>query len=283
MMRLLKIGLALTIAGLSPALHAKTPEAAPVEVMVLGAYHFGNPGLDVNNMKADSVLTPDRQTELDRLARALLAFRPTKVMVERVSDTADLADSNYARFTVDKLKTESNEISQIGYRVARLAALSAVQAIDEQPKAGEPDYFPFDTLMQTAQKHGQTSVIEQANSRVQSWMKSFEAAQKSESISQLLVRMNDPSSPTYGMDFYYAVLPVGDNDVQSGADLNAMWYLRNAKIFAKLMRSTKPGDRVIVVYGAGHAFWLSHFARYTPGYRFVDPMPYLKRAGGRAR
>ena len=45
--------LAIAISFAAPAL-----AAPPVEVMVLGAYHFGNPGLDTNNIQVDSVLTP---------------------------------------------------------------------------------------------------------------------------------------------------------------------------------------------------------------------------------
>jgi hypothetical protein len=74
------------------------------------------------------------------------------------------------------------------------------------------------------------------------------------------------------------MLAVGDKDQQTGADLNAGWYLRNAKIFGKLMHVAKPGDRVLVVYGSGHGFWLRHFASLTPGYRNVDVMPYLAKA-----
>ena len=50
----------------------------PVDVMVLGAYHFGNPGLDTNNINVDSVLTPEKQAQLEAVAKALLAFRPTR-------------------------------------------------------------------------------------------------------------------------------------------------------------------------------------------------------------
>lgn len=39
----------------------------PVEVMVLGSYHFGSPAMDVNNIQVDSVLTPGKQAELDAL------------------------------------------------------------------------------------------------------------------------------------------------------------------------------------------------------------------------
>jgi hypothetical protein len=63
-----------------------------------------------------------------------------------------------------------------------------------------------------------------------------------------------------------------------GADLNAGWYLRNAKIFGKLMQVARPGDRVLVVYGGGHGYWLRHFAGTVPGYRNVDVRPYLEKA-----
>ena len=40
------------------------PPPASVQVMVLGSYHFDNPGRDVVNIKADDVRTPKRQREL---------------------------------------------------------------------------------------------------------------------------------------------------------------------------------------------------------------------------
>lgn len=265
--------LALALLFATPAL-----AAPPVEVLVLGAYHFGNPGLDLNNMKADSVLTPQRQRELQRVAAALAAFKPTHVMVEMQSDAPDLAVAEYARFDDAMLAKDANEIVQIGYRTARLAGLRTVNGIDEQPKAGEPDYFPFDKVQAAAAKFGQTAVLDASNAPIAASMKSFEAAQKTSSVAQLLARMNAPGAALNGMDSYYGILAIGDHDDQAGADLNAAWYLRNAKIFGKLVSLTKPGDRVLVVYGGGHGFWLRHFASLTPGYRSVDVMPYLKRA-----
>jgi Family of unknown function (DUF5694) len=247
----------------------------PVEVMVLGAYHFGNPGQDVNNIQVDSVLVPKKQAELDALARALLTFRPTKVMVERESDAPDFAMQAYSEFTLEKLKTIANEADQIGYRVAHLAGLKIVHGIDEQPRYGEPDYFPYNAMQDVAKQHGQTGVIDTANLPVKAFLTQFEADQKTKSVADLLIGVNTyPIYTTIAVEYSY--LKIGDKDDQAGADLNAMWYLRNAKIFAKLMQVAKPGDRVLVVYGAGHNYWLRHFATETPGYKFVDPVPYLK-------
>jgi len=258
------------------------PALVPVQVMVLGSYHFGNPGRDINNMKADSVLTPQRQRELERVADALAKFRPTHVMVEMQSKEPDLAIAEYRRFDAKMLASDANEIVQIGYRTASRVGLTAVQGIDEQPGEGEPDYFPYDKLEATAGRLGKTPLLQSLNADTGAWIKSFEAAQKGSSVGQLLLQMNDPRGPQGKMDYYYNALAIGDRDDQAGADLNAMWYLRNAKIFSKLMLIAKPGAtepaRVLLVYGAGHLFWLKHFARHTPGYIDVDVTPYLKRA-----
>lgn len=248
-----------------------------IDVMVLGVYHFGNPGLDTNNIEVDSVLTPAKQAQLDAVAKALLRFRPTRVMVEMQSDAPDLATKAYARFKLADLASDANEITQIGFRIANLAGLKAVEGIDEQPGPGEPDYYPYDKLQDTAVKFGQTGLITVANLPVKAWVATFERDQKTKSIGELLIRTN--TDPIYvGMTDYYTLLPIGDNDTQTGADLNAVWYLRNAKIFAKLMHVARPGDRVLVVYGGGHGYWLRHFAKSVPGYRLIDPVPYLKRA-----
>lgn len=66
----------------------------------------------------------------------------------------------------------------------------------------------------------------------------------------------------------------GDQEEQPGADLNAAWYRRNLKIFAKLTQIAKPGDRMLVVFGAGHSFWLRHFVQNTPGFELVEPNHY---------
>ena len=47
-------------------------------------------------------------------------------------------------------------------------------------------------------------------------------------------------------NFYYALLSLANEKEQPGAELNAAWYQRNAKIFAKLTQIAQPGDRVLV-------------------------------------
>lgn len=267
--------LAATIGG------APATAAEPVQVMVLGTYHFGNPGLDLNNMKAEDVTTPQRQAELAALAAALAEYWPTKIMVESLAKGPELIDVRYAAFAPAALATDRNETVQIGYRLANRLGHSKVYAIDEQPGEGEPDYFPFDKVASFAETHGQMERLDAIMAYGAAATKEMEAKQKTHSVAGLLADINSPEKETADIGPYYQLLSVGDAAQQPGADLNAMWYLRNAKIFAKLMAVAAPGDRLLVVYGSGHNYWLRHFARATPGYVSVDPSPYLRKAAGR--
>ena len=54
-------------------------------------------------------------------------------------------------------------------------------------------------------------------------------------------------------NFYYALLSLANEKEQPGAELNAAWYQRNAKIFAKLTQIAQPGDRGPDRGGQDHA------------------------------
>ena len=42
-----------------------------------------------------------------------------------------------------------------------------------------------------------------------------------------------------------------------------------------MQRISEPGDRVFVIYGAGHIPHLRYFAAQSPYFCLVDPLPYL--------
>ncbi|MDQ3477739.1 MAG: DUF5694 domain-containing protein [Pseudomonadota bacterium] len=273
--------LALIASAITASFAFPASAAEPVHVMILGTYHFDNPGQDLNNIKADDVLKPRRQEELEALASALATFKPTKIMVERVARTPDLIDPHFTSFAPDKLRQERDERYQIGYRIAHQLKLGRVYAIDEQPEKGEPDYFPFGAVAEYAQANGMGERLKKMMATPAAETKAFEERQRTQSIAQLLLHSNEPTGFYSSIGGYYETLAIGDTNRQPGADLNAMWYLRNAKIFSKLMTVAQPGDRVLVVYGSGHNYWLRHFATQTPGFRSVDPRPYLKKAAAK--
>jgi hypothetical protein len=114
--------------------------------------------------------------------------------------------------------------------------------------------------------------------QVEADKKEFEKRQARTHLATLLMDTNEPSPWRAGISGYYEMLGIGNTQEQPGAELNAYWYMRNAKIFGKLMTVTDPGDRVLVIFGGSHAYWLRHFAKEVMGFQDVDPRPYLRTA-----
>jgi len=279
MKRLLALVASLSVAACATAspVEETTTQPDAVQIMVIGAFHMGNPGQDVANAEVDNMLTDERQAEIAAVADALAAFKPTVVAVERITEAPDYIDPKYQAFTPDMLSENADERYQIAYRLANEVGVTRVYGIDEQPSDGEPDYFPFDALMAHAEETGQAEALQGQIADIQQLMADFSATQKDNSVAEMLLMFNsggELSSP----DFYYRTFTYDRGETQPGAELQAYWFMRNAKIFSKLAQVTKPGDRVVVVYGAGHKFWLDHFAENTPGYALIDPAPYLENA-----
>lgn len=273
---MLKILAAVAALVLPTAALAQTPEPEPVEVMILGTYHFGNPGQDLHNARVDPVTTPDKQAQLEAVAEGLARFRPTAIAVERVApDQTTLLDPRFPAFTPADLLTNPDERTQIAYRLAHRLGLTRVYAIDEQDREGQPSYFPFEDVQAWAQAHDRMDDLGAMHAEVAAMMADLERRQSSETVGQLLAAFNAPERVASDQGFYARLMAFGAGDEQPGAFLNGRWYTRNAMIFARLMQVARPGDRIVVVYGAGHGFWLRQMVETMPGFQLVEPNDYL--------
>ena len=279
---MMALGCAALSACVTPAptekatLEKSDPDA--VQVMIIGAFHMGNPGQDVANAEIENMLTDQRQAEIAAVASAIAEFNPNVVAVERITEAPEYVDPKYNAFKPEMLKEIPDERYQIGYRLANMMNLAQVYGVDEQPSDGEPDYFPFGELMAHADATGQAEVLQQQITEIQAIVGAFAEKQKTHNFAELLLLQNSGSDLKENSEFYYRTFVYDRGEAQPGAELQAYWFMRNAKIFSKLMQVTEPGDRVVVVYGAGHKPWLDHFAGHTPGYVNINPVPYLEKA-----
>jgi len=179
------------LVGTNLSAQDSVPDPPPIQVMVLGTYHFGNPGLDLHNMKVESVLTPAKQVELADVATRLAKFNPTKIAVEALSDRPDFGTKKFAEFTPEKLATNPDERVQIAYRLAYKLGQKVVYGIDEQSET--IDYFPFDKVDTYAKGHGQSAALAGLQENVEQMVKQMEVAQKTKPIRLMLADQNEPA------------------------------------------------------------------------------------------
>ena len=65
--------------------------------MILGVYHFANPGLDYVKSDLDDHLSEKRQKQIAEVVELLAKFRPTKIAIEDVPESK-ATQTNYEAF-----------------------------------------------------------------------------------------------------------------------------------------------------------------------------------------
>lgn len=241
--------------------------APPTQVMIVGTYHFSNPGHDQHNVASDDVLEPQKQRQLEAIDRALAKFHPTRVAVEWPKD---LADERYGKFLHGELAPSHNEVVQLGFRVAKSAGLARVEGVDVD---GD---FPYEPVAAFAQAHGMTPQLTDAQDAIQAMVEKVTALQK-QGIAVALREMNRPEAIAKDFSFYGNLLRYGAGDEQPGAALLAAWTKRNLEICARLVQTIQAGDHVVVFYGSGHAYLLRQCVREVPGLALVEANDYLPK------
>ncbi|THD59347.1 DUF5694 domain-containing protein [Phenylobacterium sp.] len=256
--------------ALASQARAADPPASPppVEVMVVGVFHMSNPGRDLHNLKVDDVLEPKRQGEIAAVTAALARFKPTKVGVEW---PADVVAERYKQYLAGTLAPSRNEVVQLGFRLAKTAGSEGVYSLDAD---GD---FPYERLQNFAETRGFKGLLDEQNAIIQRQVAEEARLLAEKGVAADLRFLNDPERIKADNGFYRAMLHIGLNSDQPGVDLLSAWYRRNLQICANLLQLAKPGDRVAVFFGSGHAFLLRQCVTETPGYKLVEANDYLPR------
>lgn len=249
-MRRLALCLTLLFASLAAAAEP------PARVLLLGTWHFANPGLDLHNTRSVDVLEAPAQAQIAALVDRLAQFAPDRVFVEW---PAEITDQRYTAYLADELPVSRNEVVQLGFRLARRQGHARVHGIDVEGR------FPFEAVMAWAQANGQGEALLAGQGEIAAWTAEIETLQQTRGIAAALERMNRQDRIDAGHGRYMELLRYGSGADQPGAALNAAWFERNIRTCALLLQNLAAGERAVVIFGAGHLPWLQRCVLDTPG------------------
>jgi Family of unknown function (DUF5694) len=250
-------------------------EVKRAEVLVLGVYHMANPGHDIFNMAADDVLAPTRQKEIAELAAVLERFKPTKIALE--NDSQKKLDERYAKYLAGQYVLTANEIDQIGLRLAKDLAHTAIYAVDAD---GD---FPFQRVINYAKATGQSARLDAHMADIGQMVKAESEYLKSHTVLQTLLYMNSDAKVAQSVGFYYLEARYGEPGDYAGPDLLAEWYRRNVRIYNNVTKLVAtPEDHILVIFGAGHLGWLRQDFAADPTLRLRKLEDFVPAATGGA-
>jgi hypothetical protein len=248
----------------------RTTSAKKARVLVLGVFHMANPGRDMFNLQVDDVLAPRRQKELSDLAEMLKRFQPTKIALESPAGSEKIR-KQYEDYLAGNYSMTRSESDQIGFRLAKELGHKQVYGIDIQ---GD---FPFDPIAQFAKKNGKEELLNGLISQVPKEIEAMSAVLSKGTITDLLRYINQDEHARRDHEFYMSLAQFAGNGEYPGPDLLAAWYQRNIRIYSNLRGMIdSPDDRVLVIYGSGHLFWLQRDVLDSPDLELVRLSDYAK-------
>lgn len=243
----------------------RTPDERP-ELLILGTAHFAGPGLDVFNPEVEDVLSERRQAEITRVVEHLRAFDPQYVAVEFPRAAAPALDRRYEDYRDGRYELNESEMDQLGLRLAALLDLDRVHAVDWN---GNP---PGEAVAYDWMRYGEEHAPERLGALLDP--ATHEAAYVSlheQSVGAWLRELNEPELLVAAHRVYFDFALLGDDEHQPGANWVGAWYARNLRIFGNLVRIGAQADqRIVVIYGLGHAYLLRQFAEESGAFAVVD-------------
>lgn len=239
------------------------------KVIVLGTFHFDNPGLDIVNTKIDDVFAPKRQKEILEIIRLLKKFKPTKIAIEANYGNQKI-EQQYNDYLNNKYQLTRNEIDQIGYRLAKELGHKKIYPTDWSGN------FDFEKVQDFAKINEQKEKLDELINIVKLRSDADEKFLQNHTFRQYFRKINLPATLQTDMEFYFHLVDFGKDENYVGTDVLTQWYERNLKIYTNIVRITEnPNDRILVLYGAGHAFLLNQFLRDSRKYEIISPLKYL--------
>ena len=218
----------------------------PAQIMLIGTFHFSNPGKDTVKVDDVDVFDDVSQQYLQQLAERLAEFKPTRVLLEYDPAKEDLINQRYTDYLAGTYELGTNEIYQLGFRIARQSGLETVQSFDHREL-----HWQADAMFEYAKSHDSPE-MKTFNEIIKRITKEEAQARTNENLRGLLMRSNDDERDRLNMDLYLATNAIGAGDGYSGADASASWWHRNFRMYANIQKVAKPGERIIAIGGSGH-------------------------------
>jgi len=278
-----RFALVATLMVFAAPLHAASAPcpAGRDPILILGTFHMEGGSEDAVKSHPGDMTTPKRQAEIEALVEKLARFRPTVVAIEsqRISN---YWNDRYAEWLDGRYTLGTNEIEQVGFRLAKRMGLARLTPVDysmwmdgltpaerHTPKpapksaasAATPDADPSPLMLE----------IRRAVARDDSML-------AHSTVSAYYAYLNTPEQAAlhHRWDVISNLEPGSGDAIYENTDLAANWYKRNLRIFTNILDARKPGDRVFLLIGAGHLQILGDLASASPGLCRVDPRDYLK-------
>lgn len=252
------------------------------EALLIGTFHYNNPGADVAKTKSFDILSEDSQLELKKISSEIKNYNPTKIFVEWPYNEQKELDSLYLIYTKgnyfdnDSLSNFylKNEIFQLAFRVAKENNLKKVYAIDYATP------FPFEDVMKEIEDNNQSDLKKRIEEGISKFTVDFDhKIESGVSLTELTYFVNSQEMRKFSNYFHndLMLLAGGTNDF-SGPLLTSEWFKRNLYMWSLIQKNvTRSDERIMVLAGTSHVAMLELFIKENDNWKVKELQQVMEK------
>ncbi len=249
-----------------------------INVLLIGTYHFNNPGFDAVKVKERNILDKQSQAELEQLTDLIKKkINPDKVFVENEFQKRDMLNGMYQKYLknekfydADTLKNafwkrfySENEMFQLGFRLAKKAKNKAIYSLDDRLE------FRYDLVMKRVKED------EKLNQKFQAILadsgKKINECMSQPTLNDVLRCYNNEEQIKSNKGFYLSFINTIDPADKFGVNLVTDWYKRNLSMYAYFQNQISDTDKnVVILVGAGHAAMIKDFILNDARFHLIE-------------
>ncbi len=245
------------------------------EILLLGTFHYNNPGADAVKHDVLDVMTDDGQKQLEKLADKIVKYNPSKIFVEWNLSEQDKLDKLYQKylngtyFDDEKLNDfyRKNEIFQLGFRIAKKLGHSKIYGVDYSNVE-----MDFEAMIKSISDAKQQDLQEKLNLTLEEMSKNMSEKMATMSLEELYIDGNKPEEVAANIELYNEIsVKAGRLENTTGATMVSQWYKRNLLIWSSIQKIVDENDKkIIVLFGGGHTAILDQIVRYNRNWKTAD-------------
>ncbi|PQJ80548.1 DUF5694 domain-containing protein [Polaribacter porphyrae] len=244
------------------------------EVLLIGTFHYNNPGKDVTKTKSFDILKEKYQLELQQISSNIKKYNPTKIFVEWPYDEQNELDSLFKQYTNGEYFNNDslsdfymkNEIFQLAFKVAKDNSLQKVYGIDYSTE------FPFEEVMSDIENSKQSKLQAQIQ-EIFNWAKKIDnKIEAGISLTELTYYINSKEFRSYSNNWHNnLMLLAGKPNDFSGPYLTSEWYKRNLYMWSLIQKNSIDSDeKIMVLLGGSHAAMIELFIKGNSGWKVKE-------------
>lgn len=250
-----------------------------VNVILLGTYHFNNPGKDAVKNIERNILTKENQLGLEQITDLIVKkYKPDQIFVESNYNKKKQLDELYQLYLNGKYSSYTDTIKNPRYKRFYTEGETYQLAFRLGKKSGNKEIYPIDSLIEMRFDILQKMIKSNPKNkqffeeRLAISGKSANEILAKKDLRDVFKALNTDEELNQNKGMYITFINgLGFNEGYFGANLVADWYKRNLIMYANMQNQLAPTTKnIVILVGTGHAAIMKDFLKNDERFNIIE-------------